>query len=158
MIQTYAKMNRLYRSLTDAEKALDKDQLLIRKASEAAGKDLTDFFESWGLVADSKTKAAIKVLSKETKKIQYLNDEAYRKRLTNDSTALNMSKNLTVDASFEDVETREKIDDGSIVNNNSIKINIDLPEEFKKDKDKILGYEIITSDGNTLTEVKERIY
>ena len=151
----YAKMNRLYRSLTDAEKALDKDQLLIRKASEAAGKDLTDFFESWGLVADSKTKAAIKGLSKETKKIQYLNDEAYRKRLTNDSTALNMSKNLTVDASFEDVETREKIDDGSIVNNNSIKINIDLPEEFKKDKDKILGYEIIRSDGNTLTEVKD---
>ena len=151
----YAKMNRLYRSLTDAEKALDKDQLLIRKASEAAGKDLTDFFESWGLVADSKTKAAIKGLSKETKKIQYLNDEAYRKRLTNDSTALNMSKNLTVDASFEDVETSEKIDDGSIVNNNSIKINIDLPEEFKKDKDKILGYEIIRSDGNTLTEVKD---
>ena len=35
----YAKMNRLYRNLTDTEKKLDKDQLLIRKASEAAGKD-----------------------------------------------------------------------------------------------------------------------
>ena len=152
----YAKMNRLYRNLSAEESSLnDKDQLLIRKASEAAGKDLTDFFKSWGLVADSKTKEALKGLEKETRKIQYLNDEAYRKRLTNDSTALNMSKNLTVDASFEDVETSEKIDDGSIVNNNSIKINIDLPEEFKKDKDKILGYEIIRSDGNTLTEVKD---
>lgn len=117
----YAKMNRLYRSLTDAEKALDKDQLLIRKASESAGKDLTDFFESWGLVADSKTKAALTGLEKETRKIQYLNDEAYRKRLTNDASALDMSKNLKVDASFEDVETGEKIESGSIVNNNSIK-------------------------------------
>lgn len=151
----YAKMNRLYRSLTDAEKALDKDQLLIRKASESAGKDLTDFFESWGLVADSKTKAALTGLEKETRKIQYLNDEAYRKRLTNDASALDMSKNLKVDASFEDVETGEKIESGSIVNNNSIKINIELPEEFKNDKDKILGYEIIRSDGNTLTEVKD---
>lgn len=114
-------MNRLYRSLTDAEKALDKDQLLIRKASESAGKDLTDFFESWGLVADSKTKAALTGLEKETRKIQYLNDEAYRKRLTNDASALDMSKNLKVDASFEDVETGEKIESGSIVNNNSIK-------------------------------------
>ncbi|EEA85817.1 M60 family metallopeptidase [Peptacetobacter hiranonis] len=151
----YAKMNRLYRSLTDAEKALDKDQLLIRKASESAGKDLTDFFESWGLVADSKTKAALTGLEKETKKIQYLNDEAYRKRLANDSSDLNMSKDLKVNASFEDVETGAKIESGSIVNNNSIKINIDLPDEFKGDKDKILGYEIIRSDGNTLTEVKD---
>ena len=151
----YAKMNRLYRSLTDAEKALDKDQLLIRKASEAAGKDLTDFFESWGLVADSKTKAALTGLEKETKKIQYLNDEAYRKRLVNDSSDLNMSKDLKVKASFEDVETGANIESGSIVNNNSIKINIDLPDEFKGDKDKILGYEMIRSDGNTLTEVKD---
>ncbi len=157
----YAKMNRLYRTITDEEKGLDKDQLLIRKASEAAGKDLTDFFESWGLVADKNTKDYLqklinsKKITKETRKIQYLNDEAYRKRLTNDSSALNMSKNLKVNASFEDVKTGKKVDSGSIVNNNSIKINIDLPDEFKEDKDKILGYEIIRSDGNTLTEVKD---
>ena len=48
----YAKMNRLYRNLTDTEQKLDKDQLLIRKASEAAGKDLREFFASWGLIAD----------------------------------------------------------------------------------------------------------
>ena len=157
----YAKMNRLYRSLTDAEKALDKDQLLIRKASEAAGKDLRGFFKSWGLIADDNTKIYLQNLlekeeiKEETKKIQYLNDEAYRKRLTNDASALDMSKNLKVKASFEDVEKGNKVDDASIVNNNSIKINIDLPDEFKGDKDKILGYEIIRSDGNTLTEVKD---
>lgn len=150
----YAKMNRLYRNITDAEKGIDKDQLLIRKASEAAGKDLTDFFESWGLVADSKTKAALSGLAKETRKIQYLNDDAYRKRLTKNETDLNMSKDLKVDSSFEDVETGKKVDSGSIVKSNSIKINIDLADEFKNDKDKILGYEIIRSDGNILTKVE----
>ena len=152
----YAKMNRLYRNLSAEESSLnDKDQLLIRKASEAAGKDLTDFFKSWGLVADSKTKEALKGLEKETRKIQYLNDEAYRKRLTNDKSALDMSENLELKYSFEDVETGEPIKENSIVENNSIKINIDLTDEFKGNKDKILGYEIIRSDGNILTEVEK---
>lgn len=52
----YVKMNRLYRNLTTDEEKMDKDQLLILKASEAAGKDLRGFFASWGLVANDTTK------------------------------------------------------------------------------------------------------
>ena len=134
----YTKMNRLYRNLSSDEQKLDKDQLLIRKASEAAGKNLTDFFESWGLIADSDTVEAIKNLPKETRKIQYLNDEAYRKRLTG---VENMAKSNKVVASFKDGEINN-----TVVNSNSVTLNLNINNE--SDRDKILGYEIIRNDGN----------
>ena len=136
----YAKMNRLYRNLTDTEKKLDKDQLLIRKASEAAGKDLRKFFASWGLIADENTSVYLQQkFSKdevETRKIQYLNDEAYRRRL--EKTA-DMESGTEVTASFADGVTS-----GSKVEGSSVTLNLNV----NKSQDRILGYEIIRSDGN----------
>ena len=63
----YAKMNRLYRNLTTDEEKMDKDQLLILKASEAAGKDLRGFFASWGLVANDTTKVYLQQLMEKGK-------------------------------------------------------------------------------------------
>ena len=98
----YAKMNRLYRNLSDEEKNMDRDQLLIRKASEAAGKDLRGFFASWGLIADENTIVYLQQKfskdERETRKIQYLNDEAYRRRL--EKTA-DMESGTVVTASFD---------------------------------------------------------
>ena len=134
----YAKMNRLYRKLSDEEKNMDRDQLLIRKASEAAGKDLRGFFASWGLIADESTSIYLqeKIKTKEERKIQYLNDEAYRKRLQNVES---MADDTTVVASFAD-----GIENNTVVNKNSITLNLNV----NKDNDKILGYEIIRNDGN----------
>ena len=134
----YAKMNRAYRN-TKAETS-DKDQLLIRRASDAAGKDLRAFFASWGILADESTSIYLQQKfpneeDKETRKIQYLNDEAYRKRLEGIE---NMASDTTVEASFDGVQNN------SIVSSDSITLNLNV----NKDKDKILGYEIIRSNGN----------
>ena len=134
----YTKMNRLYRSLSSTEQNLDKDQLLIRKASEAAGKDLTDFFKSWGLIANSDTINDLKSLPKEERKIQYLNDEAYRKRLEG---VKNMANSTKVEASFKD-----KNIENTVVNSSSVTLSLNVNNDA--DKDKILGYEIIRNDGN----------
>ena len=144
----YTKMNRFYRNRTaDEKKIKDKDQLLIVMASKAAGKDLTDFFDSWGIKITSETKNILdnieleggKKLEKENRKIQYLNDEAYRKRLAG---VKNMSSSTEVVASFKD----ESIEN-TVVNSNSVTLSLNINNEA--DKDKILGYEIIRNDGNT---------
>ena len=136
----YAKMNRLYRNLTDTEKKLDKDQLLIRKASDAAGKDLREFFASWGLIADENTIVYLQQRfnedKRETRKIQYLNDEAYRRRLA--GTA-DMAEGTEVKATFAN-----NVKDGSIVQGSSVTLDLDVNQSG----DKILGYEIIRNDGN----------
>ena len=147
----YAKMNRLYRNLTDTEQKLDKDQLLIRKASEAAGKDLRQFFASWGLISDENTDVYLQQKfsesERETRKIQYLNDEAYRRRLA--GTA-DMESGTVVKASFDNVTA------GNKVQGSSVTLNLNVNQS----KDKILGYEIIRSDGNYndkgVTKVKYR--
>lgn len=155
----YAKLNRAYRE-TKAE-TNDKDQLLIRRASDAAGKDLRGFFASWGLIADESTSIYLQQKfenpeDRETRKIQYLNDEARRKRLNaidkNDMSLITMANDTNVISNFVDVANN------SIVNSNSISMNFNVD----KDNNKILGYEIIRSDGNYLnpetnkTEVKYR--
>ncbi len=87
---------------------------------------------------------------KESRKIQYVNDEA-RRKILNENIA-SMAKDTKVSASFSD-----GIQSGSLVKSNKISIDLDVD----KDKDKILGYEIIRSDGNYLdgengTQVKYR--
>lgn len=134
----FAKMNRAYRNT--ANETSDKNQLLIRRASDAAGKDLRAFFASWGIIADESTSIYLQqkfpnAEDKETRKIQYLNDEAFRKRLEG---VTDMSEDTAVEASF--VGTTP----GSTVKSDSVKISMNVTG----DKDKILGYEIIRSDGN----------
>ena len=51
----FAKISQRVRTLTDEEKALPKEQILVRVASDAAGKDLSHFFYTWGIRADEAT-------------------------------------------------------------------------------------------------------
>lgn len=141
----YAKLNRAYRN-TPAETS-DKDQLLIRRASDAAGKDLRGFFASWGLIADESTSIYLQQKfpnKKETRKIQYLNDNAYRKRLDGVES---IASDTEVEASFVGTENN------SVVNSDSITLDLNV----NKDKDKILGYEIIRSDGNYNEDGKTKV-
>lgn len=54
----------------------DRDQNLMRLASAAAEKDLTEFFIRWGMIPDEKTIAYTGQFEKETRAIYYVDDEA----------------------------------------------------------------------------------
>ena len=129
----YAKMSKRLRTLTAEENGLSKDQLLIRVASDAAGKDLSDFFSAWGIKADSATTDYLssKGYEKETRSIQYLNDEARRAVLNDNVSAI--SDDTKVTAGFN-----QNIPDNNVIQNKDITLNLGV----NKDSDKILGYEI----------------
>ncbi len=55
---------------------IDIDQKLMRLASAAAQKDLTDFFVRWGMVPDVETLKYMSQFEKEERAIYYVNDEA----------------------------------------------------------------------------------
>lgn len=125
----YARLNRLYRTntITDA----DRNNLLVRLASDAAGKDLSDFFIAWGFELTDATRTYLEKFItkdgqalKETKKIQYLNDEARRYRMQGNT---GFKDTATLQASLR------------IPNNSKdVTIHFSVPGE----EENILGYEI----------------
>ena len=132
----YAKLNRAYREMTAEERANgDRDQWLIRMTSKVAGKNLTDFYEAHGIIANQTTLDYVSNFPKETRKIQYINDEARRRRIA--GTA-DMEDGTTLTASFGNDSNGTEIKDGSYVDDKRISINLSV----NKSDDKILGYEI----------------
>lgn len=129
----YAKMSKLLRNLTAEEKALPKEQLLVRVASDAVGKDLSDFFYSWGIRPSEETKSylASKGYEKETHKIQYLNDNAHRKVVVDKVAEMAKETKATV-------SLNQEIPENSVINSKDITLNLGVTQ----DKDKILGYEV----------------
>lgn len=55
-----------------------ESQNIIRLASAAAERDLTDFFTSWGLVPNAETVQYISQFPKEARALQYVNDDAVK--------------------------------------------------------------------------------
>lgn len=53
-----------------------ESQNIIRLASAAAEMDLTDFFTSWGMIPNAETAAYIGQFDKESRALQYVNDDA----------------------------------------------------------------------------------
>ncbi len=123
----FARINKLSRSYKNENK-YTKDELLILFASMAAEKDLTEYFEIWGLTASDKLKEEIAShnLEKETKAIYYLNDEARRYRLSG-KDGISNSDILTASIKNKDDKTKR----------------VTLEFNVSSEKDKILGYEII---------------
>ena len=123
----FAKLNRLYRLNNESTSTQEeKDNLLIRLASDAAGKDLTEYFTKWGLVPNKTTLDYIenKGYDKEKRAIYYLNDEARRKRLSKIGSMAN-DANVVANLDYK-------------LNSNKVTINLSTD----KDSDKIFGYEI----------------
>ncbi len=86
----FAKLNRAYRDMTDAEKADgDRDQWLIRMTSKVANKNLSKFYLAYGIVPNKTTLDYVSKFEEETRPIQYINDEARRQRLAGNK---NLSK------------------------------------------------------------------
>ncbi len=144
----FARINKLSRSYDNKNK-YSKDELLILFASIAAEKDLTNYFEIWGLTASDKLKEEIKnyeleggkKLEEETKAIYYLNDAARRYRLSGKS---GISETNILNATLTGLDNQNK--------------QVTLNFNVTKDSDKILGYEIIRNgesiafvDGKTTT-------
>lgn len=134
----FAKVNRAYRNLTEEEKKADRDQKLIMVSSRVAQKDLTDFFIAHGITPTTETYAYIakNKWEKETRQIQYINDEARRQRLAGTNA---MATDTEVVASFGVDKEGNKIKDGSYVNQKEVPLNLSV----NKDSEKILGYEIL---------------
>lgn len=132
----FAKLNRAYREMTSEERANgDRDQWLIRMTSKVVGKNLTDFYEAHGIIANQATLDYVSQFPKETRKIQYVNDEARRQRMA--GTA-NMAEGTTLLASFGNDSKGNEIKDGSYVNEKVVSINLSVD----KSNENILGYEI----------------
>ncbi len=124
----FARINKEARRFDNSTKKYSSDDLLTLFASKAAKKDLTEFFEIWGLRPTDAVKAEIASLNfeKETRPIWYLNDAARRFRL-NQGTKISDTTKLTA----------------SIVSQDNAKKEVTLNFNVDKDKSKILGYEII---------------
>lgn len=123
----YARINHISRTYNNT-KGYNSDELLILFASMASSKDLTSFFESWGLPASDKVKEEIASLNltKEERPIYYLNDLARRIRLASSGT---MPSDTSVIASITSADSQNK------------RVTISLG--VTTDSSNILGYEII---------------
>ncbi|HCW53641.1 MAG TPA: hypothetical protein DG753_07890 [Clostridium sp.] len=132
----FAKLNRAYREMSQEEKANgDRDQYLIRMTSKVVEKDLSDFYIAHGIIPNEKTIEYVSQFEKETRPVQYINDEARRMRLAGKA---DMEEGTTLSASYGADEKGNEVKAGSYVNSKEVKINLSV----NKSKDKILGYEI----------------
>ena len=157
----YAKLYRATRinGVASSESGYDSTaQTFIMRASDAAGKDLREFFEKWGLVSSPKTNTYLdgKNYPKEDKAIYYLNDEARRLRLAagDEISSITMASDTKVTASFGTDENGNKLSDRSYLNQKEVPLTLSVT----KDSDKILGYEIIRTEATTTatgTETKD---
>ena len=123
-----AKVNRISRTYTNS-KQYTRDELTILYACMATGKDLTDFFEAWGLKADEELREeinSIEGITKETRAIYYLNDAA-RRYVLSGQTGMQDTNILT--ASIKDADIQNK--------------RVTLTFNVSNESDKILGYEIL---------------
>lgn len=128
----YGRMYQNYRKNSGQQDKPDKNNLLIRMASDTAGKDLTEYFEKWGLTASEATKNYLKEkgYEKEERAIYYLNDDARHKRIKNDPGEMASDTKVTATLTHN---TENGKDEKAI--------QFDL--SVNQDQNKILGYEII---------------
>ena len=134
-IDTYARNTALADSDTKTEIKLqlngDSYNNYMRLATAATQKNLLEFFEAWGLTPDETTIAYAKQFPKETRKIQYVTDDAKAYRVKNKEKAEDIAKateatKVTATASYK---------------KNDSKVVLTLGTD-STDKDSLLGYEI----------------
>lgn len=69
-------------------------QNIIRLASAAAERDLTDFFQRWGFTADETTKAYVSQFPAETRALSYANDDARAYARSHEDTGAVLDKGV----------------------------------------------------------------
>lgn len=107
------------------------DNKLMRLACAAAGKNILEFFERWGMTPDDTTKKYAGQFEKETRAIWFVNDEARVYVMENGSNG-SIAKNTAVSASLSYEE-----------NSNEVTIHLG---NHAANADAMLGYEIYRSE------------
>lgn len=118
----------------------DGEQNIMRLASAAAEKDLSDFFQRWGMVMDADTKAYMQQFEKETRAVYYVNDEA---------RAYEIEHGASEGISGRDVAT------ASVSKNDRSSVTLTLGNTAEQ-AEAILGYEIVRTtyeQGKQMDEV-----
>lgn len=116
----------------------DVDQNLMRLVSAATEKDLTEFFNRWGLIPDADTKLFMSQFDVEARAIYYINDDA---------------KTSTIEKTSEPFANKEVISSINMTVNNS---DVTLVMTPNVDTKNILGYEVVRVSierGNVKKEV-----
>ena len=144
-IDAYARNNSLAPKFANGKvftlSGADTDNKLMRLAVAATQKDLLDFFRSWGMIPDETTIEYASQFEKETRKIQYITDEARDYRITNSSQAEEIA-NTTSGSAITATLTNE-------TNSNQVTIQLGVNGMAA---DSLLGYEIIRN-GETVAFV-----
>lgn len=149
----YARVESYLRDRSKASPALPSgsggDQLFMQACCAAAGKDLLHFFTAWGIHPDSATIAYAANFPKETRKIQYVDDDS---RLYRIEGKPGMSAGTAVTAAITNAQDRR-------VNGNRVTISLG---NTNTNSDAMLGYEIcrngkmvafVTADKDSYTDV-----
>lgn len=92
----YNKVNKVYRERKDI--GFSGDQKFAVVASSIAQKDLSEFFERWGIVLSDEAKAEMGQYEKENRKIYYLNDQSRREAMAGSAP---VSGSIEVNASID---------------------------------------------------------
>lgn len=126
---------------TDAPLLLnsDSDNNFMRAACAAAEKDILFFFEAWGIHPNAETIAYAAQFEKETRKIQYIDDDSRLYRMTSGE---GMSAGTAVSAEITNAVNRR-------INGNRVVISLGNSNTAD---DAMLGYEI-TRNGKTVAFV-----
>ena len=110
------------------------EQNIIRLASAAAQKDLSEFFLRWGLVANEETTAYVSQFEPETRAIFYVNDSAQSYRIQNPNGESLKGQNVI---STADVTLTEGKGNNGLAQNQVL-----LTIEPETGSSSLLGYEI----------------
>lgn len=136
----FARVDTYARDTSKAPNALtlegaDTDNKLMRLAIAAAEENILPFFESWGMVPDKDTIKYAKKFSKETRKIQYINDDARAYQLRGEDR---MPLDTAITKNDVSIKNNKNSNEVTIIlgNNNDLKFGEDSP---------LLGYEITRS-------------
>ena len=134
-IDTYARNTSLADSATKTEIKLqlngDANNNYMRLACAATQKNLLEFFEAWGLTPDATTISYANQFPKETRKIQYVTDDAKAYRIQNKANADKIAK----------ATKNTKVTATASYTKNDSKVVLSLGTD-STDKDSLLGYEI----------------
>lgn len=128
----YARVESYLRDKTKANPELastNGDQGFMQAACAAAGKDVLDYFRAWGWAPDATTISYAAKFPKETRKIQYINDDA---RLWRIEGKQGMSAGTTLNANITNAVNQ-------YIEGNSVEISLG---NTNSNADAMLGYEI----------------
>jgi len=126
----YPTLHRLSREVE--LEGLDAINYFIRLASDTVEKDLTPFFERWGMHISEETYNYTSQYEPETRALYYLNDGAMRYRL-NDGTGMSKGDTASITATVGQLDAESTEAQEQVV---TLNLTSDMDEEA------LLGYEI----------------